>query len=69
LQTLDVILAWLVAEDDGARSRVRELISKDGKGLEDLKKTLQEQLGGMEADEANSESGAREMLQALIACI
>lgn len=69
LQTLDVILAWLVAEDDGARSRVRELMGKDRKSLEDLKKTLQEQLEGMEADEANSESGAREMLQALIACL
>jgi beta-catenin-like protein 1 len=69
LQTLDVILAWLVAEDDGARSRVRELMGKDGKTLDDLKKTLQEQLGGMEADEANSKSGAREMLQTLITCI
>jgi hypothetical protein len=44
-------------------------MGKDGKSLEDLKETLQEQLGGMETDEANSESGAREMLQALIACI
>ena len=69
LQTLDVILAWLVAEDDGARSRIKELMGKDGKSLEDLKEILQEHLGGMEADEANSESGAREMLQALIACI
>jgi beta-catenin-like protein 1 len=69
LQTLDVILAWVVAEDDGARSKVKELMGKQGKGLEDLKKRLQEQLEGMEVDEANSESGVREMLQALIACI
>jgi beta-catenin-like protein 1 len=69
LQTLDVILAWLVAEDDGARLRVRELMGKAGKGLEDLKKTLQEQLEGMEADEANGESGVREIFQALIASI
>jgi len=43
--------------------------STQGKGLEDLNKSLQEQLEGMEADEANSESVVRDMLQALIACI
>jgi beta-catenin-like protein 1 len=69
LQTLDVILAWVVAEDDGARSKAKELMGKQGKGLEDLNKSLQEQLEGMEADEANSESVVRDMLQALIACI
>jgi len=69
LQTLDVILAWLVAEDDGARSTIKELMGKDGKSLEDLKRSLQEQLGGIEADEGKSESELREMLQTLIACI
>jgi beta-catenin-like protein 1 len=69
LQTLDVILAWLAAEDDGARSKIKELMGKDGKGLEDLKRSLQKQLEGIEADEGKSESGLREMLQALIACI
>jgi beta-catenin-like protein 1 len=69
LQTLDVILAWLVAEDDGARSKIKELMGKDGKGLEDLKRSLQEQLEGIEADEGKNESGLRDMLQALIACI
>jgi beta-catenin-like protein 1 len=69
LQTVDVILAWLAAEDGGARSKINELMGKDGKGLEDLKRSLQEQLEGIEADEGKSESGLREMLQALIACI
>lgn len=69
LQTVDVILAWLAAEDGGARSKIKELMGKDGKGLEDLKRSLQEQLEGIEADEGKSESGLREMLQALIACI
>ena len=69
LQSLDVILAWLAAEDDGARARVQELMGKDGKEFGDLRRSLEEQLGGMEADEANSDSGAREVLQALIACI
>ena len=69
LQTLDVILAWLVAEDDGAGSTIRELMGKAGKDLGDLRRTLEGQLGGMEADEANGDAGAREVLQALIACI
>ncbi len=69
LQTLEVILAWLVAEDDGARERVSQLMANDGGSLEDLKKSLQEQLDGMEADEANAESGVREMLQALLGCL
>jgi beta-catenin-like protein 1 len=69
LQTVDVILVWLAAEDGGARSKIKELMGKDGKGLEDLKRSLQEQLEGIEADEDKSESGLREMLQALIACI
>jgi beta-catenin-like protein 1 len=69
LQTLDVILAWLAAEDDGAKSKIKELMGKDGKGLGDLKRSLQEQLEGIEADEGKSELGLREMLQALIACI
>jgi beta-catenin-like protein 1 len=69
LQTLDVILAWLVAEDDGAKSKIKGLLGNDGKGLEDLKRSLQEQLEGIEADEGKSESELREMLQALIACI
>lgn len=69
LQTVDVILAWLAAEDDGARSKIKELMGKDGKDLEDLKRSLQEQLEGIEADEGKSESGLREVLQALIVCI
>ena len=69
LQTLDVILAWLVAEDDGARLRIIQLLGEDGKSLEALKSSLEEQLGGMETDEANSDSGVRETLQALVACI
>jgi beta-catenin-like protein 1 len=34
LQTVDVVLAWLVAEDGGAEKRIRELL---GKRDEDLK--------------------------------
>ena len=41
LQTVDVILAWLVAEDDGARKKIVELLGDRDEGLEDVKATLQ----------------------------
>ena len=40
LQTVDVILAWLCAEDDGARSRIRSLLADRDESLEDIKATL-----------------------------
>lgn len=40
LQTVDVILAWLVAEDDGARRKIQALAGRDGI-LEDVRATLQ----------------------------
>jgi beta-catenin-like protein 1 len=41
LQTLDVLLAWLVAEDAGAERRVRELLAERDEGLGILKGTIQ----------------------------
>ncbi|KAF1347606.1 Catenin-beta-like protein [Delphinella strobiligena] len=65
-QTLDVILAWLVAEDAGAKNKIVELLSDKDEGLGDLKKGLEEQLAGVDVDE---EGNAGEMLQALIECL
>lgn len=65
-QTLDVILAWLVAEDSGARTKILEILKDKDEGLEDLKRGLQEQLQGVDAGE---EGNAGEMLQALIECL
>ena len=39
LQTIDVILAWLVAEDDGARRKIQALADRDDI-LKDIKATL-----------------------------
>lgn len=39
-QTVDVILAWLVAEDEGAKAKIRDLLSDRDETLQDLKKTL-----------------------------
>ena len=43
LQTIDVILAWLVAEDDEAKGRIAAEVS-----LRELKRSLQRQLDGQE---------------------
>ncbi|EHK99976.1 hypothetical protein M7I_4059 [Glarea lozoyensis 74030] len=40
LQTLDVILAWLVAEDDGAAGRIKTLLGERDEGLEVVKRTI-----------------------------
>ena len=41
LQTIDVILAWLCAEDEGARRRIKELLAERDERLGDVKGTLQ----------------------------
>lgn len=41
LQTIDVILAWLVAEDEGSRIKIQEILADRDEGLADIKTTLQ----------------------------
>lgn len=67
LQTLDVVLSWLVAEDSGARKRIESLLGDDG-GTAVLKKSLEEQLEGIDADTEKAKDG-RDMLEALIRCL
>jgi beta-catenin-like protein 1 len=67
LQTLDVILSWLIAEDAGAEKRIDSLLEKEG-GKAALKKSLQAQLAGMDAVVAGADDG-RDVLQALIQCL
>lgn len=40
LQSIDVILAWLLAEDDGARARIVESLSASGMRILDIRQTL-----------------------------
>lgn len=47
LQMTDLILAWLCAEDDGARRKVAALLEKGGEGLGDVRKTLQGMFWGV----------------------
>ena len=66
LQTIDTILAWLVAEDDGAKSRIQELLADRDEDLLTIKKTLQEQLDGI--TDASDEMGSmlKDMLETLV---
>ncbi|KAF1988507.1 beta-catenin-like protein-like protein 1 [Aulographum hederae CBS 113979] len=64
LQMVDVIIAWLVAEDGGAKKTVVKVLAERDEGLEDVKKTLLEQMEGIE--EENVEGGVKEVLSALV---
>ncbi|KAB5539324.1 Catenin-beta-like protein [Coniochaeta sp. 2T2.1] len=44
LQTINVILAWLVAEDDGARKKIEALLAEHDETFRDLKVRIEEQL-------------------------
>jgi beta-catenin-like protein 1 len=68
LQTVDVILTWLVAEDSGARVKIKDLLAERDETFEDLRKTLREQLEGMDA-RGNDEGGdgvMKDMLGTLV---
>ncbi|KAI8933730.1 hypothetical protein NX059_009446 [Plenodomus lindquistii] len=62
LERIDAILAWLVAEDDGAKNAIVKALSERDESLADVKKTLQEQLNGVLA----VEPAERDMLEALV---
>lgn len=57
LQTADTILAWLVAEDDGARRHIREQLGSLGEVKASLEETMKE------ADDGDEN---REMLETLV---
>ncbi|OJJ66566.1 hypothetical protein ASPBRDRAFT_35001 [Aspergillus brasiliensis CBS 101740] len=51
LQLIDVILAWLVAEDDGAKQKIVSLLADRDEDLSLIRRTLQEQVEGLSEDE------------------
>jgi beta-catenin-like protein 1 len=63
LERVDAILAWLVAEDDGAKQAIIKGLAGRDESLADVRKTLQAQLEGSMAVEA----AEREMLETLVA--
>jgi beta-catenin-like protein 1 len=62
LERVDAILAWLVAEDDGAKKAIVKILGERDDSLADVKKTLQAQLNGV----LQVEPAEREMLEALV---
>ena len=64
LQSVDVNLSWLVAEDEGARKQVLRLLGD----LDTLKQSLQGQLAGVDADSAKAQE-TKDMLEALVSCL
>jgi beta-catenin-like protein 1 len=62
LERIDATLAWLVAEDDGAKHAIVKALAERDEGLEDVKRTLQAQLDGVLAVEPSE----REMLETLV---
>ncbi|KAJ5096335.1 hypothetical protein NUU61_005691 [Penicillium alfredii] len=65
LQTIDVILAWLIAEDDGAKKKVVSLLADRDEDLSLIKATLQEQLEGLGEDEPG-QNDFKDMLGTLL---
>ncbi|KAL1612890.1 hypothetical protein SLS60_001120 [Paraconiothyrium brasiliense] len=63
LERVDAILAWLVAEDDGAKKAIAKALSERDESLRDVKRTLQAQLDGV----LEVEPAEREMLETLVA--
>ncbi|KAK4459742.1 Catenin-beta-like protein [Cladorrhinum samala] len=65
LQTIDVVLAWLIAEDDGARKKIGELLADRDEDFGVIKATIEEQI---EALDTETEQGreTKEMLTALV---
>ncbi|KAK0386670.1 hypothetical protein NLU13_6505 [Sarocladium strictum] len=65
LQSVDVILSWLVAEDDGARAKIKKLLAERDESLDTLKATLTDQLKEMDSTDEKSQD-LRDMLGTLI---
>ena len=71
LQSLDVILAWTIAEDGGARSYILSALKNEQdhpEGVEGLRKSLTAQLDEISHDTADS-TATKDMLQALLSHI
>lgn len=62
LERIDAILAWLVAEDDGAKKAIVKALGERDESLQDVRNTLQAQLDGV----LEVEPAEREMLETLV---
>ncbi|KAL8722221.1 MAG: hypothetical protein Q9225_001266 [Loekoesia sp. 1 TL-2023] len=66
LQTVDVILAWLVAEDSGAKKRIQGLLAERDESLDVVRATLRDQLKSIDTDAEDSDTVYQDMLATLV---
>ncbi|KAG8751173.1 hypothetical protein FRC12_012557 [Ceratobasidium sp. 428] len=76
LQTVDVLLAWVIMEDDGAKQHAEMLLGRRGKSIKDIESVLKGYLEnideaelGEESPEAQASTAQREILNGLIGFI
>ncbi|EXJ87345.1 hypothetical protein A1O3_04304 [Capronia epimyces CBS 606.96] len=67
LQAIELILSWMVAEDNGARQTISVLLGEDG--LKILERSLRDQLDGMDPGQSDEAKSTEEMLEALLLCV
>ncbi|EPQ61771.1 BgtA-21376 [Blumeria graminis f. sp. tritici] len=65
LQIIDVILAWLVAEDDGANQKIRLLLADQTDTIESVAQTIKEQIDAI-LEETEDEIVMKDMLTTLL---
>lgn len=65
LQTIDVIFAWLSAEDGGARRKIKQLLAERDETIASIHATLSEQRDGLDVSEEDGQD-MREMLGTLL---
>lgn len=65
LQTLDVVLAWLIAEDSGAKGAIQRLLADRDESLRVIQETIQEQIEGIDTGDVDGKD-TREMLSTLV---
>lgn len=66
LQTVDVVLAWLIAEDDGARKKIKEVLADQDETFEVIKTSLRERLEAIDDKESQEGKDSAEMLATLV---
>ncbi|EHY56449.1 hypothetical protein HRR83_002468 [Exophiala dermatitidis] len=67
LQAIELILSWMVAEDNGARQTIAVLLGEDG--LKILERSLRDQIEGMDHSQSDEAKATEEMLEALLLCV
>ena len=66
LQASDLVLTWLIAEDDGIKVAANDTLSKTGASFDNVRRTLQDQLDGMKNLTTDEDEEFKDMIKTLI---